>query len=152
MQRLRRPAESVALSNFSIHWEYDAYRSEFFPFRAYASAVRGTGPEADEILIISLQCHRPEGTRGEKLVLYADVSREDGSVLAESPIQDIALSPREPESPNGIPRHVVDRHGAAHLDLRIGEAITALDTWLERQVSVIEKELSRSDAGDGALP
>jgi hypothetical protein len=151
MQRLRRLANSVALSDSNIHWEYDAYHNEFFPFRAYASAVRGAGVEAEEVLIISVQCHRPGG-EGEKLVLYADMSREDGSVLAESPVQEIALSPREPESPSGIPRHDVGRDSDAQLDLRIGEAITALDTWLERQVPLIEKELSPSGAGDRALP
>jgi hypothetical protein len=115
-------------SHPSLHWHYDVHATEFFPFTASASAVRGSGPDAIEMLVLSIQCHRPEGERGKELVLYADVTREDGTVVAESPRREIML-------------------GRENLNRAIASTVNNLEGWLKEQAPLIEQELSMaSDA------
>jgi hypothetical protein len=131
-----------------LHWYYDVHATEFFPFTASASAVRGSGPDAIETLVLSIQCHRPEGERGKELVLYADITREDGSVLAESPRREITERDRAldfpqttPEGLSGRDREMLDRE---HLNQAITSAVNHLERWLKEQSPLIEQELSTS--------
>jgi len=84
--------------------------------------VVGEGRDLREILVVSIQCAQRE--RGRE-ILTADVSTEDGSVLAESPAFE-------------IPRYWAGGGSPA------GEAIEAIEAWLERQTPLIQDELSRA--------
>ncbi|HZU11446.1 MAG TPA: hypothetical protein VFB58_01285 [Chloroflexota bacterium] len=106
-----------------IHWHYDVSGSESFPFWAYASAVRGSGPSADEVLVLSLQCRRETTGAAGVVDLYAEVLRDDGMILAEGPHFEVALN--EP------------RAGYA-----VDADVAQLASWLEDQSPVIEQALS----------
>jgi hypothetical protein len=84
-QALEALVEHVGLCHTDVHWDYEVSSSEFFPIRAYAVALRDRESDADEVLILSILGHRPSGAEGDRLVLHADVSRGDGSLIAESP-------------------------------------------------------------------
>src|SRR5690349_19021908 len=92
-QEMRNLVARIGPDPPGIHWEYEVYGTDFFPIRAYASAISGTGPDAEETLVVGLQCHRPGGPAGPQLFLYADICTEDGTVIAESPKYEIALPP-----------------------------------------------------------
>lgn len=64
-----------------------------FPFTGYVSLSKD-GPPGDEDLVLAWSVQR----RGGHLVAAADISRGDGTVLAELPAADLA----EPVDPPGI--------------------------------------------------
>lgn len=67
-----------------VHWRYDLLESEFSPAQYYAVALRGTGADAEEILIIAIECSLTSGERGWFLVVSATITDGDGAILAEN--------------------------------------------------------------------
>jgi hypothetical protein len=56
-----------------VRWRYSAYSNERFPLRAYASALRGLGIAADEILVIAVTWRNPRDGKGDRLIIGADI-------------------------------------------------------------------------------
>lgn len=77
--------EDIAGALTGVHWQYSAYSNERFPLRAYASALRGSGPDANEILVIAVTWRSPQDGKGERLIMGADILDGDGVILTESP-------------------------------------------------------------------
>lgn len=143
----RRMSESMAaihLAEPTSHWKFEVVSTSYFPFRVYASAVRGTGPNADEALVVALECHRPGGPNGAMVELQADISKPDGTVLSESPKYEIPLGASANQIPQGPEANSVGANSTVVAGHRFSAALWSLFTWLEHQTSLIERILSRA--------
>jgi hypothetical protein len=74
-----------------LWWQHTASSSNRFPFSYYASALRGEGPDADELLVISVEVMDVQDDAGERLVVGADITTGDGMLLARSPTTTIEV-------------------------------------------------------------
>jgi hypothetical protein len=98
------------------------------------------GPDASEAVVLSLQCHRPGGTAGRRLVLSADVSREDGTVLAQSPAYEIHLTSEQ------LAAHVATQEpepvSQSLIASTVNSNLSQVEQWLKERASLIERDLS----------
>jgi hypothetical protein len=103
-----------------VHWEYFAVATEKFTFSATASAVRGWGSGACEVLVVSVRTRSNE-RRAARSTL-GNISRGDGTILSETPTWRTTSVPVD----GGL--------GA--------EALSRIESWLAGQGSLIERELA----------
>ncbi|MGI8825191.1 MAG: hypothetical protein ACR2JC_06035 [Chloroflexota bacterium] len=118
-----------------VRWCYNLSSSKYFPFRYYASAVRGAGPDADEVLVISIECFDSHDEKRELLIISADITGEDGVLLAESPKIEIGVPPESAvqRDPDGI---------IARVKEQIESATEVIVHWIDSQRATIERALA----------
>jgi hypothetical protein len=125
-----------------VHWQYSLLSNRRFPFRFSASAMRGSGPEAEEVLVVALECFDASDATGQRLLVSADITGEEGLILAEGPRRAVELPSEDVlmSDPQGwmqaLTKQVLE---AADHDVR----------WLEEQGPLIEGALVRSIWGAG---
>jgi hypothetical protein len=119
----------------SAPWRYSAYSNERFPFRAYASALRGTGPSADEAVVIAVAWQYPDDDKGDHLIVSADILDGEGAVLAEGPRYEVPLPPQAvvPTEPDG-------EIGAVREQVHV--AMQKIGEWLRGEASAIREALA----------
>lgn len=136
-QQIQGIVEDIAGTSSAVRWRYSAYSNERFPLRAYASALRGSGPDADEILVIVVTWRNARNGKGDRLIIAADILDEDGVILAESPRFEVPL-PDESAALNSSHRVFPD------LTDQVRGAMLKITTWLDSQTSTIQDALSRA--------
>lgn len=151
-RRVKYRVANVALSDPTIHWKYEVHSTPYFPFRAYASAVRGVGPNADEALVVALECYRPGGEDGSLFELQADISRQDGTILSESPKYEISLAAPADQTSKGIGPTPAERDSSGIASRRKSATIRSLYQWLEHQTPLIGKMLSNPNEEELSEP
>lgn len=136
-QQIQSIVEDISGDLSPVRWRYSAYSNERFPLRANASALLGSGPDADEVLVIAVTWRNDRGGSGDRLVIGADILDGDSAILPESPRFEVAL-PGElmmPSSPHCVLPDVTDQVRAAML--KIGE-------WLDSQRETIQEAVVRA--------
>ena len=122
----------------AVQWRYSAYSNEHFPLRAYASALRGSGPDADEALVIAVTWRNPQDGKGDRLVVGASILDEDGVVLAESPRFEIPV-PDESVVLGFSGRVIQD------VTNEVRAAMLNVGQWLDSQTATIQCNLLMDD-------
>lgn len=89
--RVERITQDAASQDANLHWRYDLLGSARFPVQYYAVALRGSGPDAEEALVIAIECFDSINGEQERLVVSASITQEGGVVLAEGPEIEIPL-------------------------------------------------------------
>jgi len=129
--------EDIAGPLPAVRWRYSAYSNERFPLRAYASALRGLGIAADEILVIAVTWRNPRDGKGDRLIIGADILDEDGLILAESPRFEVP-TPDEftvMSSPHRVLPEAADQ---------VRGAMAKINEWLDSQTGTIREALARA--------
>jgi hypothetical protein len=127
--------ESIAGAPSTVHWRYSAYSNERFPLRAFASALRGSGPDADEVLVVAVTWRNPDDDKGDRLVVGADILDGDGLILAESPRFEVT-----------IPDEFVVRSDSRRVPPgdadQLRGAMQTVGEWLDSQKPIIQEALA----------
>ncbi len=121
----------------AVKWRYSAYSNERFPLRAYASALGGSGPDVDEVLVIAVTWRFPRDGTYDQLGVGADILDEDGVILAESPRYEVPM-PDESlvlSSSHGVLHDATDQ---------VHEAMLKISEWLGCQTATIQEALTRA--------
>jgi hypothetical protein len=71
-------------SSTQLHWRYDLLDTPSSPAQYYAVALRGSGPDAEEVLVIAIECFMAKDNHGYRLVVSATITDGDGALLAEA--------------------------------------------------------------------
>lgn len=141
-RRLRNLVAGISEKLPGVQWKFDVYGTEYFPFRAYASAFRGPMRDGNAELVIALQGQRPGGGGGSRIRFFADLATGDGEILAESPMYEIDLLDGSPDSRSAGAHRGEDGTLPPNLDQRINSIIDILRAWLRHQRPLIEHILS----------
>jgi hypothetical protein len=91
IERVKVLTQGLDSPRTDLHWRYDLLSSRRFPAQYYAVALRGFGPDAEEVLVIAIECFDQDEGRSERLVVSASITQEDGAVLAEAPKVEIEM-------------------------------------------------------------
>lgn len=83
-ERVEQFTRALAGHRADVHWRYDLLNSQFSPAQYYAVALRGTGAEAEQILVIAIECSLHRDERGSFLVVSASITDGNGAILAEA--------------------------------------------------------------------
>lgn len=84
-RRLHEALEGLISANPNACWRSDLSTSNRFPFQYYVTAMSEPGPDADQVLVIAVECFDFHDETGERLIVSADITGEDGLLLSESP-------------------------------------------------------------------
>lgn len=126
-ERVKKVTESLGKAK-DLHWRYDLVSSRRFPVQYYATALRGSGADADEIVVIGIECF--ESDTGH-LTVSASITGEDGVILAESSATEIEF-PSELQEAMGTTTR------------QIQEAFDSLVTWVHARQDVIQTALAQA--------
>ncbi|MDQ2743679.1 MAG: hypothetical protein M3Z66_15490 [Chloroflexota bacterium] len=91
LDRVKLFTQELDDSCTGLHWRYDLLSSRHFPVQYYAVALRGFGPDVEEVLVIGIECCDQDEGHNERLVVSASISQEDGAVLAQAPKIEIEM-------------------------------------------------------------
>lgn len=133
-KQVKRVTQGLARAQQDLHWRYDVLSSRRFPIQYYAVALRGSGPDADEVLVIGIECF--ESSDGY-LVVSAMITGEDGVILAESPTTKIKM-PSEA---------AIARNSESVVRRTVSDLQSAFDSkvdWANAQQGVIRDALQRA--------
>jgi hypothetical protein len=133
-EKVKKVTEKLAPGRQDLHWRYDLVSSRRFPVQYYATALRGSGPDADEILTIGIECF--ESDNGH-LIVSGMITGEDGVIIAQGPSTEIDI-PSE---------SAIERNPSDTIDITIGEiqgAFDSLVSWVDAQRQVIGDALART--------
>jgi hypothetical protein len=121
-----------------LWWQHTTSSSDRFPFSYYASALRGEGPGADELLVISVEVIDVQDDSGERLVVGADITTGDGLLLARSPsaIIDVPSESTLLALADPIAR-------ARGITKQVVAAIEDLYLWIDNQQPTIDSALAQ---------
>lgn len=109
-------ARMISSSIPNLHWVCGRGANEAFPFRSYATFENG-----DKVIDVSVDCK----LSGELLYICADIAREQGFVLADTPITEISLQQAE-----------------STIVSQIETAINQIEEMLVQHIALIEEELA----------
>jgi len=121
-----------------VWWQHTVSSSDRFPFSYYASALRGEGPEADELLVVSVEVMDVQDEAGEHLVVGADITTGDGVLLAQSPTATIDV-PSESTLltlPDPLAR-------VRDVTRQVVAATEGLYLWVDNQRPTVERALAK---------
>lgn len=139
-RRVEDVVEKIAGFLPTVQWRYSAYSSERLPLRAYASAVTGEGPEADELLILAVTWRSEKDEGRERLIVGADILDGGGCILGESPRIEIRVT-----GPAGIRGE--EDWTASGIARDLEAAMRRMETWLISQVPTIQAVLGSAGVG-----
>jgi hypothetical protein len=134
-KRVQDIVENIVGAPSTVHWRYSAYSNERFPLRAYSSALRGSGPDADEVLVVAVAWRNPGDGKGDRLVVGADTLDGDGVILAESPRFEVTI----PDGTVALSESHQTPPGDAD-ELR--SAMQRVREWLDSQIRIIQEALA----------
>lgn len=117
-----------------MRWEYDWYSSPRFPFRIYASAFKNRGSDADAALVITVECFLPDNGAPDRLIVSADITGEDGFIIAASPKMEIHVPP--------LGDLLLSRDGTGPTAHELVTAVDVLSSWLATQVPEVRNTLA----------
>lgn len=118
-----------------VHWRYDLLSSQFSPVQYYAVALRGTGADAEEILVIAIECSLYKDERSPFLGISASITDGDGAVLAEATNESTRI---DIPSPDYLHDHPERWMLIAKAVQRIFDQMV---DWVNRQSNLIERVL-----------
>lgn len=119
-------------------WQHTASSSARFPFSYYASVLRGEGPDADEILAISVEVMDVQDDEGERLVVGADITTGDGILLARSPTTTIDVP-----SESALLTLADPLARVRDITKKVVAATEGLYLWIDNQRPTIERALAQ---------
>ena len=133
-RQIREMVEGIAGALPAVQWRYSAYSSERFPLRAYASALRGSGPEADEVLVIEVIWQSSRDEQGDRLLMSAGILDEDGVILAESSAFEVPI-------PEGSAVRSSPERALQDVTQQVRVAMLKVRDWLTGQTETIRQAL-----------
>jgi hypothetical protein len=132
--KVKRVTQALVTARQDLHWRYDLSSSRRFPVQYYATALRGSGMAADEVLVIGIECFlSDEGP----LRMSASITGEDGEILAESSVTEIDFPCEGALRDN--PREVI---GATAQQIQ--EAFDSLVAWVNARQDVMRSALAQA--------
>lgn len=134
-ERVQKTIQGIAGAAPAVRWRYSVHSNERFPLRFYASARRGNGPSAEDVLVIAVELFNPVDDLGDRIIVSADIMDEEGVILRESPRYEISL-PSE-----SLPVASPEREREVATE-SIRAALEKIDRWLEREGPFIEGALA----------
>lgn len=135
-RRLQEALGGLISAHPSTHWRSDLSTSNRFPFQYYVTGMSEPGPDADEVLVISVECFDPHDGTGEHLVVSADITGEEGLLLAESPRTVIDVPPEAVvlHDPENV---------TAGITVQIQDATDGIAQWIDNQNVLVERALGQ---------
>jgi hypothetical protein len=117
-----------------LHWHYDLLNSRRFPVQYYATALRGSGPDADEVLVIGIECFESDAG---PLIVTARITGEEGVILAEGPSIEIDMPSQSAllADPDKVVREIT---------AQIQAAFARGVDWVNTQRATIERALEEA--------
>ena len=135
LDRVKRLTQDLDSSHTDLHWRYDLVSSRHFPVQYYAVALRGFGPDAEEALVIAIECFDHDDGNHERLVVSASISQEDGAVLAQAPQIEI-------EMPSPV-LFLIDPEWIVRTRIKVQAAFDQMVDWVNEQRATIERTLAQ---------
>lgn len=93
--RIERLTQELTGRRTDVRWRYDLLDSQFSPAQYYAVALRGSGADAEELLVIAIECFVRKNEGGPFLVVSGSITTADGALLAEADDSVIPISSAE---------------------------------------------------------
>lgn len=126
--------QDLTKTRHDVYWRYDLLSSRRFPVQYYATALRGVGPEVDEIVVTGIECF--ESSDGH-LVVSAMITGEDGAILAQGPSFEIDMPSK---------KSIAGNCEAATLatNAQIQVAVDLEGDWVSAQRQIIRDALAQS--------
>lgn len=131
IEKVKRTTQELDCACTELHWRYDLLSNRHFPVQYYAVALRGSGPGAEETLLIAIECF---DENDERLIVSASIAIGDGAIVAEAPQMEIERPPStvllsKPELIVAITE-------------RVQVAFDRMVDWVNQQGAVIQRALA----------
>jgi hypothetical protein len=133
-EKVKIVTQKLVKAGQDLRWRYDLLSSRRFPVQYYAVALRGAGPDADEVLVIGIECFEADDGH---LNISATVTGKDGLVLIEGPSTEIDMPAEAVLMCN--PEEAMQR-----TTLQIQRAFNSLVDWVNAQQPLIQEALARA--------
>jgi len=139
-ERVERFTRELVGRNGDVRWRYDLLNSQFSPAQYYAVALRGTGPDAEEILVIAIECSLYRDERGPLLGISATITDGDGAILAEAENESTAIRIPSGEYLQNHPERAMEIAKA------IQGVFDLMVDWVNGQAGLIDRVLQQGNA------
>jgi hypothetical protein len=95
-KRVRSMVERVAWTEPAVRWHYSVHSNDRFPLRLYASARRADNGKGHDAVVIAVEIFNQADDEGDRLVVSADITDDDGVILEQSPRYEVPVPSEAP--------------------------------------------------------